>query len=181
MKLKLSTKEMILAAIFAALTGILAQISIPIKPVPVTFQILAIYLSSTILGSKLGFLSQIVYILLGAAGLPVFANFGAGLNSILGPTGGYLISFPLIAFIIGKFSEKDFNIIVKFLGLAMSLLICYSLGVLQLSFITKMSIQKSILVGALPFLPLDFLKIIAAYFLGTKVRETLLRGNLLKC
>lgn len=183
MNLKISIKEMTTVAIFSALTAILAQISLPLpfSPVPVTFQIFAVYIASTILGSKLGTLSQIIYVLLGAIGMPVFANFSGGLHSILGPTGGYIISYPIIAFIIGKISEKEQSFVVTVLGLLFSLLVCYSIGVLQLSFITKMTIQKAILVGALPFIPLDIVKIIIAYLIGVKVRGSLLKANLIKC
>jgi biotin transport system substrate-specific component len=183
MKLNLLVKEMIVAAIFAAITSILAQISIvvPFSPVPITLQILAVYLSAIILGSKLSSISQLVYLLLGAVGVPVFANFHGGLNSILGPTGGYLISYPIIAFIIGKIIEKKYNIAITTLGLCISLLICYSMGVLQLSFVTKMSLQKAIMLGAAPYILLDSAKILAAYLVGVKVRRSLLKARLIKC
>lgn len=183
MKLNLSTKEMILISIFASITSILAQISIvvPFSPVPITLQILAVYLSAIILGSRLSFMSQLIYILLGAVGVPVFANFHGGISSILGPTGGFLISYPIIAFIIGKVTEKNHNIMMIILGLFISLLICYTFGVLQLSFITKMSLQKAIMVGAAPYVLLDTAKVIAAYLVGVKVRQALVGANLIKC
>lgn len=183
MSLKFSIKEMSTVAIFSALTAILAQISIPLpfSPVPITFQIFAVYISSIILGSKLGTLSQIIYVLLGAIGIPVFANFSGGLHFILGPTGGYILSYPIIAFIIGKILEKKQSFIITVLGLLFSLIVCYFIGVLQLSIITKITIQKAILVGALPFIPLDIVKIIIAYLIGVKVRVSLLKANLIKC
>lgn len=183
MKLNLSTKEMIVIAIFAAITSILAQISIalPFSPVPITLQILAVYLSAIILGSRLSFMSQLVYILLGAVGVPVFAGFHGGISSILGPTGGFLISYPIIAFIIGKVTEKNHNVMVIILGLFISLLICYTFGVFQLSFVTKMSLQKAIMVGAAPYVLLDTAKIIAAYIVGVKVRQALRGAKLIKC
>ena len=183
MKLNLSTKEMMVAALFAAITSVLAQISfvLPFSPVPITLQILAVYLSAIILGSKLAAISQLVYILLGAIGIPVFANFSGGLNCILGPTGGYLISYPIIAFIIGKTIEKEYNTIITILGLFISLLICYFMGVLQLSFITKISLQKAIMLGVAPYILLDTAKIWAAYLIGVKVRSSLLKARLIKC
>jgi biotin transport system substrate-specific component len=183
MSLKFSIKEMSTVAIFSALTAILAQISIPLpfSPVPITFQIFAVYISSIILGSKLGTLSQIIYVLLGTIGIPVFANFSGGLHFILGPTGGYILSYPIIAFIIGKILEKKQSFIITVLGLLFSLIVCYFIGVLQLSIITKITIQKAILVGALPFIPLDIVKIIIAYLIGVKVRVSLLKANLIKC
>ncbi|MCH3965747.1 MAG: biotin transporter BioY [Clostridium sp.] len=178
-----SIKEMCTVAIFTAITAVLSQISIPLpfSPVPITMQVLAIYLSSIILGSKLGTLSQIIYILLGIVGIPVFANFSGGLSVLVGPTGGFLISFPIIAFIIGKTAENDLNFIFKILGLIFSLMVCYFIGTLQFIFITNMSIQKSIALCVLPYIPLDIVKIIVAYILGYNVRQALLRAKLIKC
>jgi len=183
MKMNLSVKDMMVAGLFAAITAVLAQISfvLPFSPVPITLEILAVYLSAIILGSKLAAISQLVYILLGAIGIPVFANFSGGLNIILGPTGGYLISYPIIAFIIGKTIEKNYNIITTILGLFISLLICYSMGVLQLSFITKISLQKAIIIGVAPYVLLDLAKIWASYLIGIKVRSSLLKASLIKC
>ncbi|OAA83985.1 biotin transporter BioY [Clostridium ljungdahlii] len=181
--MNLKLREITTTAIFTALTAILAQISIPLpfSPVPITFQILAVYISAVILGSKLGALSQLVYVLLGAVGVPVFANFHGGLSVVLGPTGGYLITYPIIAYIIGKISEKELSFVKSIIGLIISLIFCYAIGVLQLSFITKISIEKSIFVGALPFIPLDTIKVIIAYILGSRVREALIKTNLIKC
>lgn len=181
--MNLKTKEMTTAAIFTALTAISAQISIPLpfSPVPITFQILAVYIAAVILGGKLGALSQIIYVLLGAVGVPVFENFHGGLSILAGPTGGYILTYPIIAYIIGKISEKKSSFIKSVIGLIASLLLCYAIGVLQLSFITKISIEKAIIVGALPFIPLDTVKIIIAYILGSRVREALIKTNLIQC
>ena len=179
---KLSIRDISVAATFTALTAVMSQISIPLPfcPVPITLQIFAIYLSSIILGSRLATLSQIIYLLLGAVGVPVFSHFSGGFQSIVGPTGGFLISFPIVAFIVGKISEKDMGIISLSLGLIISLIFCYSIGVLQLSFVTKMPIKKSIMVGAVPFIPLDIVKIFIAYLIGIKVKISLIKSNLLK-
>ncbi|WP_446897946.1 biotin transporter BioY [Clostridium sp. LBM24168] len=183
MNIHFSVKEMCTVAIFTAITAVLAQISIPLpfSPVPITMQLLAIYLSSIILGSKLGTLSQIIYILLGAVGIPVFANFSGGLSILVGPTGGFLISFPIIAFIIGKLSENSLNITFKILGLLFSLIVCYFIGTLQFILITNMSIQKSMALCVLPYIPLDIVKIVVAYLVGHNVRQALSKAKLIKC
>ncbi|MEY8000553.1 biotin transporter BioY [Clostridium sp. Mt-5] len=183
MNLHFSVKEMSTAAIFTAITAILAQISIPLPftPVPITFQIFAVYISAIILGSRLGTLSQIIYLLLGAIGIPVFASFTGGLQTIVGPSGGFLISYPIISYIIGKISEKDLNPIMSILGLIVSLIICYSIGTIQFHFVTNVPIQKSILLCVAPFVPLDTAKIIVAYLAGHKIKQSLLKANLIKC
>ena len=87
----MKTKSMILVALFAAITSVLAllpAIPLPFSPVPITFQVIGIFLAGAILGPRLGFLSQLVYLLLGSIGLPVFAGGSAGFSVILGPTGG---------------------------------------------------------------------------------------------
>ena len=106
--MKLNLKEINLIAVFTAVTAILAQISIPIpiSPVPVTLSIFGVLLSSLILGRKCGTISQIVYILLGAAGVPVFAGLRGGLSVLLSPTGGYIVSYPIIALVIGSFGPR---------------------------------------------------------------------------
>lgn len=176
-----SIKEISIISIFAALTAILSQISIPIpfSPVPITLQVFAVCLSAVILGSRLATFSQLVYVLLGAIGLPVFANFSGGLQAILGPTGGFIISFPIMAFIIGKFVDNFSSTKQLLLGLFVGLFICYFLGVLQLSFITKMGIQKAILLGAIPYIPLDIIKIVLVAFIGLSVRKSLIKSKLL--
>lgn len=179
--MKFSVKEIVLIGIFAALTAIMAQISIPLKPVPITFQIFAVFLSAFILGSKCATFSQIVYVLLGAIGLPVFSKFSGGTQIILGPTGGYIIAFPIVAFVVGKLVEKKaepskiYLISVALLGL----ILCYSLGAAQLGFILKLSVQKSLSLGVLPFIPLDIVKLIIASVLGYEIRKILLKANLL--
>lgn len=179
---KLSIKDLSIIATFTALTAVMTQISIPLpfSPVPMTLQIFSIFLAAIILGSKLATLSQIIYIMLGAIGAPVFSHFSGGLQSLVGPTGGFIISLPIVAFIVGKVLEKDRSPFSIIFTLLFSLLLCYSFGVLQLSIVTKISVKKAIMIGAVPFIPLDLVKIFTAYLIGTKVRISLIKSNLLK-
>src|ERR671911_1572217 len=97
----LSVAMMTRVALMAAVTAVAAQITVPIEPVPFTFQVLAVILSGLLLGPRYGALSQAIYVLVGAVGVPVFAGFAGGLGIVLGPTGGYLLSYPLAAAIAG--------------------------------------------------------------------------------
>ena len=182
-KMNLKVRDITITAIFTALTAILAQISIPLpfSPVPITFQVMAVYISAIILGSRLGTLSQIIYILVGAIGIPIFVNFQGGLNVVFGPSGGYLISYPIVAFIVGKISDKSLSYIQSAAVLIASLLLCYGMGVIQLSFITNITIKKALVIGVLPFIPLDVIKITLAYLLGNRVRMALIKTHLIKC
>ena len=98
--------QIFLATCFACLTALGAQVQIPIGPVPITLQVLFVLLSGLVLGSKLGAFSQLEYLALGFAGVPVFAQGKSGLVALLGPTGGYLIGFVLGAYIAGLLAES---------------------------------------------------------------------------
>lgn len=101
---RIHIREMVYVALFAALNTICAWISIP-TIVPFTLQTFAICVTGGLLGAKLGTLSLLVYILLGAMGLPVFAGFSSGFGALLGTTGGYLLGFLFIALVVGLFTD----------------------------------------------------------------------------
>ncbi|HOJ12627.1 MAG TPA: biotin transporter BioY [Clostridiales bacterium] len=174
---KLSLKEMILVSIFAALTAVFSQISIqiPFSPVPITMQVLAVCLAAAILGKKCGTLSQIIYILIGIAGFPVFSGFKSGLGSLLGPTGGYILSFPFSAFIIGYTIEKQTKpgSMQMFFAMLSGLAVCYFFGTLWLGYTLKLSFSKALLMGIEWYLPLDMVKLFMASFLACEVLNSL--------
>lgn len=164
-------RSMVYAAMFGALTAIGAFIVIPLQPVPISLQSLFCCLAGILLGGYTGALSQIVYILLGVMGLPVFAGGKAGLGTLFGPTGGYLIGFIAAAFVIGKMAErKEAGIVWIGAALLLGNLVIYILGSLQLSLVADLSMTKSILIGVVPFLPGDLLKMAAAALLGKKLQ-----------
>jgi len=169
---KINIRQMTLVSLFAALTAVGALISIPIYPVPLTLQTLFTLLAGMTLGSVMGALSQIIYVLLGVVGLPVFAGFKAGIGILLGPTGGFLFGFIFSAYIIGKLIElkKEKNIFYYFLAGFLGIVIIYFIGVIQLALVTGIGIKRALLIGALPFLPGDILKIIAASSITYKLR-----------
>lgn len=98
--------QLLLTTGFTCLTAFGAQVQVPIGPVPITLQVLFVLLSGLVLGSKLGAISQIEYLALGFAGMPVFAQGKSGLVALLGPTGGYLVGFVLGAYIAGLLAES---------------------------------------------------------------------------
>jgi biotin transport system substrate-specific component len=155
-------------------------ITIPLSPVPVTLQTFFTYLAGAILGSYLGGLSQAIYVLLGAVGLPVFAGGKAGFGVLVGPTGGYLIGFIVGAFVIGKLVETKGNPGFSWILFSMSIgtLVIYVLGVIQLSVWVE-GIHNALIVGVLPFLLGDSLKILVAASMAVKVRR-ILKGFMLR-
>ena len=130
----MKTRNMILISMFAALTAIGAQISIPTKPVPFTLQVLFCIYSGILLGSKRGAMSQIVYVLLGLAGLPIFAEGKGGLSAIASPTFGYLIGFIVCSYVAGKIMErfKVINLSKLLLASVSGLLVVYIIGIAYL-------------------------------------------------
>lgn len=157
--MRLSTKELVLSSLFSSITAILAQISIPLLEVSFTMQVFIVSLCGLVLGKRLGFISQIIYILLGTIGLPVFTNFRGGIGMLLGPTGGFILSFPIIAFIVGYFSEKFKSILVVMFGMISSLLISYIIGTIQFCLVTNSDFIKGITVCVVPFIILDIIKL----------------------
>jgi len=162
----LKTKGMILSSLFAALTGVGALIAIPLPftPVPITLQIFFTFLAGALLGKYLGALSQLVYLLLGTVGLPVFAKGSSGIGGLLGPSGGYLFGFIPAAFLVGHLLERrekpSFGLII--LAMVAGLLAIYLPGIGWLMWVAKMNLVKALLLGALPFLPGDVVKIVVS-------------------
>ena len=123
---KQKLKGMVFAALFAALTGVVAwfKIPLPFTPVPITLQTLLVLMSGAMLGAYYGALAMIIYLILGAIGLPVFAGGSSGVGALLGPSGGYLLSYPIAAFVIGKMLEKKkLSKFLKFISFALIIIL----------------------------------------------------------
>lgn len=166
-------RRMVYAAMFGALTAIGSLIVIPLQPLPITLQTLFTALAGVFLGGYTGALSQIVYVLLGIIGLPVFAGGKAGLGTLLGPSGGYLIGFIVGAYVIGKMVEakREPGFVWICLAILAGDVFIYIPGVLQLAIVAKLSLYKALLVGVLPFLIGDLLKLLAAAIIALKLRK----------
>ena len=165
---KLYTRKMILCALFAALTAVCSQISLPLPftPVPVNLATLSVIMAGTLLGAKSGALSQCVYLLAGAVGLPVFSRFSGGLGILIGATGGYLVGYPIAALLTGYFCKKLHTFrIGSALAMAAGILVCYAIGTLWYIILTHTPPIGALLACVIPFLPCDALKIAAALFL----------------
>jgi len=162
------------ASLLAALTAVGAYIAIPIGPVPIVLQNLFVYLMGLVLGSRWGLAAIGAYLLAGAVGLPVFAGGKGGLGHLIGPTGGYLIGFVPAVAIIGFLTEKTkHQLLIAILSLILATAIIYTCGVSWLSIVTNMTMDKAFMVGMVPFLPGDLIKIVAALIIGWKLRPIL--------
>lgn len=171
---------MILAALFAAITAICAQITLNIPPVPFTLQTLAVTLAAMILGSRYGSISMIVYVLIGAFGAPVFAGFKGGFQYLFDKTGGYLFGFILAAFVIGFIMERGPVTLAKAIfANVIGLLIIYAAGVTQLKIVLAVDWIQALQFGMLPFLIPDAIKLVTATILGVTIRKRLVSAGLL--
>jgi biotin transport system substrate-specific component len=148
----------------ALFTALLAQVSVrlPFTPVPITLQTLAVLLVGASLGARRGFLAEALYVLLGLAGLPVYAGGQGGLAHLLGPTGGYIIGFVLAAYLAGRLAERSWDRQAPKALLAMILadLLIYACGLPWLALYVGWG--RVLLLGFVPFIVGDTLKILIA-------------------
>jgi biotin transport system substrate-specific component len=159
-----------------ALTAAAAQISIPLPftTVPFTFQPMVVLLGGLALGSRLGFGSQVVYLMAGIAGLPVFAasaTLPPGALRLIGPTGGYLLSYPFAAFLVGYLADRGFDrrYATSFLAMMAGLLVIYGFGATWLGLFARsgsqdaaIGLQAALMAGVYPFIVADVLKLLVA-------------------
>ena len=158
-----STRSMVFMALFAALICFAAPFSIQVGPIPITLATFAIYLAGTVLGAKRGMIAVIVYILLGAVGLPVFSGFTGGFAKLLGPTGGYIIGYVPLVIIAGLFAEMKVNKIPRavttVIGMIAATAVLYAFGTAWFMILTGKDLLSSLNLCVLPFLPGDSIKI----------------------
>lgn len=167
-------KMTVYSSLFVALIAIGAFISIPIGPVPIVLQNMFVLLAAVILGPLWGTACVTVYLVIGLAGLPVFAGGTSGIGKLFGPTGGYLLGYLPCAFITAGISKSlgrklSSDIIAMLIGSV----IIYACGVPWLKVVTKMSFEKALTVGMYPFLIGDALKIVAAAFIAKTLKPVI--------
>jgi biotin transport system substrate-specific component len=160
------------AALLAALMGAVAPVAIPLpfSPAPLTLQVLFVFLAGLLLGPLWGTVSILLYLVAGAIGIPVFAGWEAGLGTLVGPTAGYLWSYPLAALVIGLFVHRGtdlrdpaaVSIPVLVVSLVTATVLIYAMGVGYMAWLLDLELWEATLVGAVPFVPGEVLKIAAA-------------------
>lgn len=169
---KIRTKQMVLIALMTAVTCVLGPLSIPLpfSPVPISLTNFAIFLAIFILGMKNGTISFIIYLLLGAVGVPVFSSFRGGLQVLAGPTGGYLIGFIFLALIMGfALDHFDRKLVPTIIGMIIGMAVCYAFGTVWLAKLLSLSFKEGLMMGVIPYLPGDAAKIIFAAIVGPKL------------
>ena len=173
------TKNMIMTGMFAAVLAVLSQISIPMPSgVPVTLQTFAVTLTGFVLGWKMGGMAAVIYVLLGAVGVPVFSGFSGGLGILFGKTGGFIYGFIFMAALCGLGADKKNRVLTAVLSLA-GLLICHFFGALQFALLMNMSLPESALLVSVPYLIKDVISVVLAYVVGEVLKKSLRAANVL--
>jgi len=174
---KLELRDLILIALFSALLCVISPYAIPIAAVPITLATFAVYLAGATLGAARGVIAVTVYLIIGAVGVPVFSNFGAGIGKFVGPTGGYLIGYIPLAFCAGFFAQPRFSKLkgARFpIGMIIGTVVLYLIGSGWYSIWAKVPFWTA-LIGNYLYLPGDAIKITAASILAPVLRYSISR------
>ena len=166
-----SIKPVVYSALFIALISIGAMIAIPVGPVPIVLQNMFVLLAGLILPPAWAAGCVAVYLLMGFAGLPVFAGGTSGIGKVFGPTGGYLLSYLPVAFLTSVISGSGEKHLVRDYAAAIAgMTVIFMFGVPWLKWVLAVSWEKAMVVGMYPFLPGAVLKMVAAVMIARKLR-----------
>ncbi|MGN0361624.1 MAG: biotin transporter BioY [Bilifractor sp.] len=192
---KNSVRDLCLVAAFAAIISIVGQFSIPLPGgVPMTLQTLIVALAGVILGAKRGFLSTLIYLLIGAVGIPVFAGWTGGIGVIMGMTGGFLVSFPLIALFaglgdsvgvrLGASKEGSVRKVIYSVsvlaGILIGYAINYAIGCIWFMAVAQSDLATALTACVIPFIPTTIIKAILVLILGPVLKHALEKAHVLE-
>jgi biotin transport system substrate-specific component len=178
-KLKFSARDFCFIGIFAAVIAVTSQLAIPMPyGVPMTLQTFVIPAAGLILGAKNGAVSTLIYVALGAAGVPVFAGYRGGMGAIFGATGGFILSFPAMAFLAGA-GEKKTGAAWSLCGLVIGSAANYICGMLWFCFVAGVDLKAAFLACVLPFIPTAIIKIVLVFIIGRQARRALIKSKIL--
>ena len=192
---KNTVKDLCMIAVFAAIISIVGQFSIPLPGgVPMTLQTLIIALAGAVLGSKKGFWSTVIYILIGAIGVPVFAGWTGGIGAFMGMTGGFLVSFPLIALFTGLGDEigvrlsasagargrKVISCVSLLIGVLVGYVLNYAVGSLWFMAVAQSNLATALTACVIPFIPTSILKAVLVLILGPVLKHSLEKAHVLE-
>lgn len=174
-KNRLKIVDITCIAVTAACIVLCSWLTIPYT-VPFTMQTFAVFFALEFLGSKKGFISILIYIMLGAVGLPVFSGFRGGIGHLLGPTGGYIIGFLASAAVyklVEKLLKKHFAI--RITALILCLFVCYAFGTVWFMYVSNVTLWSGLCLCVFPYIVPDVLKILLAMFVAKEVRKAVYR------
>lgn len=190
-----TARELCLVALFAALTAVFAQIVIPLPftPLPISFGLVAVYLTGMFLPPKCAIAVQVIYLIMGGIGLPVFGGFQGGPARLLGPTGGCLFAYPFMAAVISIFLNRPSEVqrlknntdvmmrtnMKAFLAVSIALTIEYLFATLWLSFTMGISFVEATTLTVVPFIVIDIVKVVVTVLVFIPVRKQLYKAGLI--
>jgi len=172
-----SIRNLCYIGIFVAIISVLSQIAIPLPGgVPMTLGTFSIAFAAAILGAKRGATAAIVYVLLGTIGVPVFANFNGGFHAVLGPTGGFILSYPIMAFIIGFGADKKraTRLWLAF-ALVIGSLVNLSMGTVQFAFVGEHSLMTAFRFAFAPFIVVEMVKMGMVFLIAPEAKRLVWR------
>lgn len=180
----LTTRNICVGGMFAALMAVISQIQVPMPGgVPVTIQVFGIALIGAVLGWKLGLFSVLTYILIGAVGLPVFAGFSGGPQSLVGMAGGYILAWPVMAVLCGISVKKlsaPLRLAVSIVLSIIGLMIVELVGGFQWSVLSESMDLKAVMAYSfVAFIPKDIVITVLGLVLGKQMRKLMLRAGFL--
>ena len=178
-KTKSQIYPLVMTAVMAAVISAVAPFALPIGPIPITLGTLVMYLAGYVLGGKRAGAAVLVYVLLGAVGVPVFNGFTGGLGVVAGPTGGYIIGFIPLALLSGLMVERFPNSrVIQFGGMIFASAVLYALGTAWFCVQAGKSLAAALSVCVFPFIPGDLGKMVVAMLLGPVLRERLIQAGI---
>lgn len=174
MKRNTPVYTMAAAAVMAAVLSVTAPFALPIGPVPISLATLVVYLAVYVLGWQKGTMAVLIYILLGAAGMPVFSGFAGGLGKLLGPTGGYILGYLPLALISGLVIDRfPRNRLMQLVGMVLATAVLYVLGTIWFCFAMDSTLAPALTACVIPFLPGDMTKILVSLGAGPILKARL--------
>ena len=168
---KFTIQQIAMIAVMTAVTCVLAPLSVPIGPVPISLTNLVIYFSLFILGTKKGTISYLIYLLLGLVGLPVFCGFTGGPAKLAGPTGGYIIGFIVMAVIAGLVIDNCHKPLIQLVGMIAGTIVCYLFGTVWFCIVADSTFKAALGICVIPFIPADLIKMIIAMIIGPMIKK----------
>ena len=168
---KFTIQQIAMIAVMTAVTCVLAPLSVPIGPVPISLTNLVIYFSLFILGTKKGTISYLIYLLIGLVGIPVFSGFTGGPAKLAGPTGGYIIGFIVMAVIAGLVIDNCHKPLIQLVGMIAGTIVCYLLGTIWFCIVADSTFKAALGICVIPFIPADLIKMIIAMIIGPMIKK----------
>ncbi len=169
---KTKIQKLTLSSLLTATLCVCSMLSLNLGGISFSFALLGVFIIGMILPPIYSVITVSVYVMIGLLGIPVFANFNSGFGALLGPSGGFIISYPIVALIISLLVKRlDFKLFKVTVITMLALLISYLCGCLWYSYVCDVSFLNAVFVCVIPFILFDFIKIQLAYFITKIIRH----------